>query len=61
MADRLGWGTENDRNLVGRFTSQSFAVPRLARIQTYHVRQYDNANPRRYSRYSTVLHVDYPF
>jgi hypothetical protein len=57
----FGWGTENDRNLVGRFTSQSFAVPRLARIQTYHVRQYDNANPRRYSQYSTVLHVDYPF
>ena len=57
----FGWGTENDRNLIGRFTAQSFSVPRLARIQTYHLRQYDNASPRRYSRYSTVLHVDYPF
>jgi hypothetical protein len=57
----FGWGAESDRNLVGRFTTQTFTIPRLARIQTYHLRQYDNASPRRYSRYATVLHVDYPF
>jgi hypothetical protein len=56
----FGWGAENDRNLVGRFPSQVFTVTRLDRVQTYHIRQYDSGEPRRYSRYSTVLHVDYP-
>jgi hypothetical protein len=57
----FGWGTENDRNLIGRFTAQTFTIPRLARIQTYHLRMYDNSSPRKYSRYATVLHVNYPF
>lgn len=53
----FAWGAGNDRNLVGRFTSQTFSVPRLARVQTFHVKQYDAG---KYSRYATVLHVDYP-
>jgi len=54
----FGWGGGNDRNLIGRFTSQTFSVARLARVQTFHVKQYDAAG--KYSRYATVLHVDYP-
>jgi len=56
----FGWGQENDRNLIGRFTITSFAVPRLGRVQNYYLRQYDNASPIRYSRYSTALHIDWP-
>jgi hypothetical protein len=54
-----GWGPEGDRYLVGRFSSRTFTVPRLARTQDYYLRQYDAAS--RYSRYSTLLHVDYPY
>jgi hypothetical protein len=56
----FGWGAENDRNLVGRFTTQSFTVTRVTRVVNFFVRQFDNASPPRYSRYSTALHVDYP-
>ncbi len=56
----FGWGAENDRNLVGRFTTQSFTVTRVTRVVDFFVRQFDNSSPRRYSRYSTALHVDYP-
>lgn len=56
----FGWGQENDRNLVGRFTTQSFTVTRLSRIADFSLRQYDASAPPRYSRYSTALHVDYP-
>ncbi len=55
-----GWGQSNDRNLVGRFTTRTFSVPRLARVQTYFLRQYDSSSPAKYSRYSAALHVDYP-
>ena len=55
-----GWGAENDRNLAGRFSTRVFTLPRLSRAQEYYLRQYDSANPRRYSRYSTLLRVDYP-
>jgi hypothetical protein len=55
------WNRDSDRNLVGRFTTQSFTVPRLARVQTYYIRQFDGSTPRKYSRYSTVLYIDYPF
>lgn len=55
-----GWGPDNDRNLVGRSGSQAFTVPRLARVQTYFLRQYDASVPPKYSRYSASLHVDYP-
>lgn len=57
----FAWGAENDRNLIGRFTTQTFTLPRLARIQTYVLRQFDGAADRKYSRNSTALHVDYPF
>ena len=55
-----GWGVGNDRNLLGRFTTQTFSLPRLARTQNYFLRSYDNSSPPRYSRYATALHVDYP-
>jgi len=55
-----GWGPDNDRNLVGRFTSESFTIPRLSRVQDCYLRQYDASNPPKYSRFSTALHVDYP-
>ncbi len=56
----FGWGPDNDRNLVGRFTTRSFTVPRLGRVQDYYLRRYDNSTPAKYSRYSTALHLDYP-
>lgn len=55
-----GWGAGNDRNLLGRFTSSSFTLPRYARGQTYFLRSYDDSSPAKYSRYSTALHIDYP-
>jgi hypothetical protein len=55
-----GWGPTTDRNLVGRFTAQSFTLPRLSSTQTYYIRQCDTGSPPRYSRFSTLLHVDYP-
>ncbi len=55
-----GWGQQNDRNLVGRFTAQAFTLPRLSSSQTYYVRQYDAGSAPRYSRYTTALHIDYP-
>ena len=56
----FGWGQANDRNLVGRFSTQTFTVPRLGRTQNYFLRLYDNSSPPRYSRCSAALHVDYP-
>lgn len=56
-----GWGAGGDRYLVGRFTTRTFTVPRLSRTQDYYLRQYDAASPPRYSRYSTLLHLDYPY
>jgi hypothetical protein len=55
-----GWGPGNDRNLVGRYNTQTFSVARLARTQTYFLRLYDSSSPPRYSRYAAALHVDYP-
>lgn len=55
-----GWEPGNDRNLVGRFATRNFTVPRLTRVQDYWMRQYDASTPPRYSRYSTLLHLDYP-
>ena len=57
-AHDFGWGPGNDRNLLGRFTTQTFSLPRLARTQTYFLRLYDSSS--RYSRYAAALHVDYP-
>ena len=55
-----GWGADNDRNLVGRFATQTFTVPRLARVQDSFVKLYDNSSPAKYSQYAAALHVDYP-
>ena len=54
-----GWNADNDRNLVGRFTARTFTVPRLSRTQDYYLRPYDSAG--HYSRYSTLLHLDWPY
>jgi len=59
-AHDYGFGVANDRNLWGRFTTEAFTLPRLARTQNYFLRLYDNSSPPRYSRYSAALHVDYP-
>jgi hypothetical protein len=59
-AHDYGWGAANDRNLLGRFSTQTFSLARLARTQTYFLRLYDNSSPPRYSRYAAALHVDYP-
>jgi hypothetical protein len=56
-----GWGTGSNGNLAGRFATQSFVLPRLSRVQDYYLRQYDASNPRKYSRYSMLLHIDYPY
>lgn len=55
-----GWGVSNDRNLLGRFSAESFTLPRMARTQNYFLRLYDTSPPPRYSRYAAALHVDYP-
>jgi len=59
-AHDFGWGVANDRNLLGRFNTQTFSLPRLARTQNYFLRLYDASSPPRYSRYAAALHVDYP-
>jgi hypothetical protein len=59
-AHDYGWGAASDRNLLGRFTTETFSLPRLARTQNYFLRLYDASSPPRYSRYSAALHVDYP-
>ena len=56
----MGWSQENDRNLIGRFTTRTFTLPRLSRVQDYYLRQYDSSSPAKYSRYSAALHLDYP-
>jgi hypothetical protein len=59
-ADDYGWGQANDRKLLGRFSTQTFSLARLARTQNYFLRLYDGSSPPKYSRYSAALHVDYP-
>jgi hypothetical protein len=55
-----GWGQADDRNLLGRFNTQTFSLARLAATQNYFLRLYDGSSPPKYSRYSAALHVDYP-
>jgi hypothetical protein len=55
-----GWGSSDSGNLAGRFTTETFTLPRLERVQNYYLRQYDGSSPAKYSRYSVLLHVDYP-
>ena len=50
-----GWGQANDRNLLGRFSTQTFTLPRLAATQNYFLRLYDSSSPPKYSRYSAAL------
>jgi hypothetical protein len=59
-ANDYGWGQANDRNLLGRFNTQTFSLARLAETQDYFLRLYDSSSPPKYSRYSAALHVDYP-
>ena len=56
-----GWGAGSNGNLAGRFATQNFALPRLSRVQDYYLRQYDASNPPKYSRFSMLLHIDYPY
>jgi hypothetical protein len=56
-----GWGLYNDQNLAGRFTTQTFTLPRLGKVEDYFLRQYDASSPPKYSRFTAALHVDYPF
>jgi hypothetical protein len=56
-----GWNQFNDENLAGRFTTQTFTLPRLSRVEDYFLRQFDASVPPKYSRHSTALHIDYPF
>jgi hypothetical protein len=55
-----GWGVANDRNLIGRFNTETFSLSRYVESQNYFMRLYDNSSPPRYSRYAACLHVDYP-
>jgi hypothetical protein len=55
-----GWGPGGSANLAGRFTTEAFNLPRLSRVQDYYLQQYDGSSPAKYSRYSALLHVDYP-
>ena len=56
-----GWGAGSNGNLAGRFSTQTFTLPRLSRVQSYYLRQYDASAPAKYSRHSALLHVDYPY
>ena len=59
-ANDYEWGPANGRNLLGRFNTQTFTLPRLAQTQNYFLRLYDGSSPPKYSRYSAALHIDYP-
>jgi hypothetical protein len=54
-----GWGANVDRNLLGRFTTENFTVPQLATSQDCFVRMFDASTPPNYSRFATLLHLDY--
>ena len=58
--DRLRWGKITTADLAGRFSTQTFTLTRLAAVQNYYLRQYDDSTPPRYSRYTTALHLKYP-
>lgn len=53
-----GWGMSTDRNLVGRFTSQTFTLPNTGTTQTLYLRQYNGSTPPQYSPYSSVLNLE---
>ncbi|HEX9198338.1 MAG TPA: hypothetical protein VF865_02175 [Acidobacteriaceae bacterium] len=53
-----GWGMAVDRNLVGRFMSRNFTLPKTTAAQEFYLRQFDGSAPARYSPYASVLHLD---
>jgi hypothetical protein len=53
-----GWGTNDGKNLVGRFTGSTFSAPRNPRSRVIFVRAYDSAG--NYSRYPCLVHVAFP-
>ncbi len=53
-----GWGLAVDRNLVGRFASRTFTLPRTTAAQEFYLRQFDGSSPPKYSTYTSVLHLD---
>jgi hypothetical protein len=55
-----GWSADDGVNLLGRFTTRQFTVPRFSTADDYYIRAFDAASPRNYSRCSAVLHVEYP-
>lgn len=57
--DDSGWGQQGGRNLIVRLNLRVITVPRLSRVVSYWIRQYDAAG--HYSRWATLLHVDYPY
>jgi hypothetical protein len=54
-----GWGANVDRNLLGRFTTETFTVIKMATSQDYFLRMFDGSMPPNYSRFATLLHADY--
>jgi hypothetical protein len=54
-----GWGANVDRNLLGRFTTETFTVPKLSTSQDNFLRMFDGSSPPNYSRFTTLLHADY--
>src|SRR5207244_5216423 len=46
----FGWGPYNDQNLAGRFTTQTFTLPRLSKVQDYFLRQFDGSIDRKRTR-----------
>ncbi len=55
-----GFGPDDGANLIARFTTTTFVAPRTSVVSDYYLRAYDGSTPRRYSRYSTALHVESP-
>ena len=53
-----GWGMTTERNLVGRFTGQTFTLPNSGATQTFYLRQFDASTPAQYSPYSSVLNLE---
>jgi hypothetical protein len=53
-----GGGMAVDRNLVGRFNSQTFSLPNATTTQKFYLRQFDGSTPAKYSPYTTVLHLE---
>jgi len=53
-----GWGMATGQNLIGRFTSRSFALPNTGVTQAFYLRQFDGSTPAKYSPYATVLNLE---